>query len=352
LDLLRFLAFLLVFAHHAISDFFPNHSILTDIGKACGSGLQLFFLLSSYLITELLLQEREKTGSIHLRAFFIRRALRIWPLYFCFIGLSLLISKTTHFTIFTTRQFLFYLLLAGNWWTVFHSFIPTVIGPLWSISVEEQYYIVWPLIGRTGARRGLWAACILFLILSTATLIFLGHSFAPRYAVWANSFVEFQYFAVGAILALILHNRTLSLPTHLRPVLLIVACVLLYIAQWRFHIVSDRGVGATALVLGYGLFTFGVILLFLGFLQARVPEAAKPFIYLGKISYGLYVFHDLSIRLIDRAAIRYSGDVFATLKCFAALAVSMVLAMLSYRFLELPFLHLKKRFTFIPSRVD
>jgi peptidoglycan/LPS O-acetylase OafA/YrhL len=107
---LRLLAFLLVFVHQAGLDIFGSHSKLSIIDEACGSGLQLFFLLSSYLITELLLREREKTGLIHLRALFTRRILRIWPLYFFFIGLSLLISKTTNFQVLTNSQFLAYLI--------------------------------------------------------------------------------------------------------------------------------------------------------------------------------------------------------------------------------------------------
>jgi peptidoglycan/LPS O-acetylase OafA/YrhL len=298
LDVLRFLAFLLIFIHHAGTEFFGGYPAVSIISEACGSGLQLFFLLSSYLITELLLREREQTGIIHLRAFFSRRILRIWPLYFFFIGLSLLISKTTPFQIFTNSQFLAYLLLAGNWWTVLHGFIPTIAGPLWSISIEEQYYIVWPFIGRWGFRFGFWTISICCLLLSTGTLIYLGHNLAPRSAVWCSSLVEFQFFAAGAILALVLHGRDFTPPIWLRSVFLTVAAGSILVAQARFHIVSGFGVGPVPLLLGYGLFTVGVVLLFLGFLQATLPAAIRPFIYLGKISYGLYVFHYLSVRLL------------------------------------------------------
>ena len=84
LDALRFLAFLLVFFDHGSGSF--HSALATKIGEASRCGLQLFFILSAYLISELLLREREKTGTVHILSFFVRRVLRIWPLYFLFIG--------------------------------------------------------------------------------------------------------------------------------------------------------------------------------------------------------------------------------------------------------------------------
>jgi peptidoglycan/LPS O-acetylase OafA/YrhL len=350
LDVLRLLAFLLVFVHHGGLGFFGSHSKLSIIEEACGAGLQLFFLLSSYLITELLLREREETGLIHLRAFFTRRILRIWPLYFFFIGLSLLISKTTNFRVLTNSQFLAYLFLAGNWWTALHGFIPTIAGPLWTISIEEQYYIVWPFIGRCGFRVGFWITSIFCLLLSTGTLIYLGHHLAPRRAVWCNSLVEFQFFAAGAILALVLHGRDFTPARWLRPVFFVGAATSILVAQARFHIVSEFAVGPLSLLVGYGLLTVGVVLLFLGFYRAKLPPAAIPVIYLGKISYGLYVFHYLSIRFT--VSLTHRVHAFFPVAAIAALAICIGLAMLSYRIIELPFLSLKRRFTFVRSRVD
>lgn len=351
LDLLRLLAFLLVFSHHSM-DFFPDHPTLNFVGAAAASGLQLFFLLSSYLITELLLRERETTGSIHLRAFFMRRVLRIWPLYFLAIGGALAVSHFTHFGVITGRQFLFYLLLAGNWWSVFHGFIPTVIGPLWSISVEEQYYVLWPLLGRLGGRRALAVAAGLCLMVSTVALVHLGSEFASKPAVWSNSFVEFEFFSLGAILALILHNRTFHLPAFVRPLMLIAAATAMLSAEMKWGIIRNAHSGVTALLCGYNLVAVGVVLLFLAFYAAPVPTWSEPFLFLGKISYGLYVFHDLAIRLVYRLGHRYNSTGASSLKCAVALAVCIGIASLSYRWIELPFLHLKKRFTFIPNRAD
>jgi peptidoglycan/LPS O-acetylase OafA/YrhL len=294
LDVLRFVAFFLVFSHHALGAL-GSSTTFTNIGLACGSGLQLFFLLSSFLITELLLRERERTNKIHIRAFFARRILRIWPLYFLFVIASLVISKFTHFTILTTFQFAAYMLLAGNWWNAFHGFVPTIAGPLWSISLEEQFYLLWPFISKRGV-RAVWIASAFFLCASTSAICYLGIHHAYRYALWCNSFVEFQFFAAGAILALLLRNCSYAPSWKWRWVMLAAALGAIGTGQFVFHVMNNF-TGAGDLLAGYGLWTLGVSLIFLSIYQAALPKLASPVIYLGRISYGLYVFHYLSLRI-------------------------------------------------------
>src|SRR3954447_20381062 len=95
LDLLRFFAFFLVFLTHGprLNDSFWIGHLYNRLARTGVYGLSLFFFLSSYLITELLLQERERTGQIHLRAFYLRRILRIWPLYFVGVLIGFALSQ-------------------------------------------------------------------------------------------------------------------------------------------------------------------------------------------------------------------------------------------------------------------
>ena len=362
LDLLRRLAIILVFLHHTPAEYVEWSPILTQAGYACASGMQLFFVLSSYLITELLLRERERTGSIHVPAFFMRRILRIWPLYFCFIATCLLVTHATGFIIFPASAAAAFLLLAGNWWVVAHGFLSTIGGPLWSISLEEQYYLVWPFVARFGSRRGLWIASATFMVTAAFALVHLGHALTPRYAVWANSFVEFQFFAVGAILALMLHGRRVLPPVWTRPCLLLLAALLLAFATSWCSLFGDRGVAAAKLLIGYSCVSVAVIAIFVAFLNATVPRFAEPLIFLGKISYGLYVFHDLAIRIVYRLAYPRFASLLSKhngrpeLMCLplvvSSLLIYIALASHSYRLLETRFLRLKSRFTFVRSRAD
>ena len=162
LDVLRFFAFLMVFLHHA----FPHDPrfwttlgvpsflahIVAGIGATGAFGVSVFFVLSSYLITELLLREKDLMGTLDVRSFYIRRILRIWPLYFAFLALAVVLQWIVPGQHVTLRAGLWFSLLAGNWFIVFHGFPSSVIFPLWSVSIEEQFYITWPAIVRRGER--------------------------------------------------------------------------------------------------------------------------------------------------------------------------------------------------------
>lgn len=129
-------------------------------------GVDLFFTLSAYLITELLMRERQRCGAIDVRSFYIRRALRIWPLYFG----ALLVASAGSFLLpqlAGVRVCLpWFFLFAGNFASV--GALPLAVAALWSISVEEQFYGLWPLALSRLTRRGairtaiaLWALSLL-----------------------------------------------------------------------------------------------------------------------------------------------------------------------------------------------
>jgi peptidoglycan/LPS O-acetylase OafA/YrhL len=356
LDLLRLLAFVMVFLHHTIPYKYVTHlPLIIDFTDACGAGLQLFFVLSSYLITELLLREHKNNGTVHVRAFFIRRILRIWPLYFAFIGGCMLARIVFHAGVFPLPAFFAYILLAGNWYVYTHGFLPFTVGPLWSVSLEEQYYLIWPFVARAGHKRALWAASGIFFIGAYVTLYYLGDHLAPRYAVWTNSFVEFQFFAIGAVLALALHGREIFLPLWVRPILLALSVASIGFAASHFQIFRDDPRPFRDLFPGYLLLGSGIVLLFLAFLRAPVPSFCKPLVFLGKISYGLYVFYTLSF-LVQKSVLSYFGLIgSANVRMLAARTVislffCIAFAMISYNFLEMPFLRMKRRFTFVRAR--
>jgi peptidoglycan/LPS O-acetylase OafA/YrhL len=177
LDLLRFIAFMMVFMVHRM-DFIPidaaQHPWLYNVCLLGDLGVPVFFLLSAFLITELLFRERDETGTIQLRAFYMRRILRIWPLYFLvFYGLVVL----TRFVPFAGAKdpgaWLAFTFFAGNWWICWHGWVPAYpVNPLWSISVEEQFYIAIPIIALLGQRAGVKAVSLFFLFVSYVAVIF------------------------------------------------------------------------------------------------------------------------------------------------------------------------------------
>src|SRR6185437_12176413 len=128
LDALRFFAFLAVLIHHG-----------PETPRIGGFGLSMFFMLSAYLITELLTREREQTGTISWRLFFIRRSLRIWPLYFAVV-----------FLLADHRAWLVLVLFIANWSQADPG---RLAAPLWSLSIEEQFYLFWPPVMKFRAEK-------------------------------------------------------------------------------------------------------------------------------------------------------------------------------------------------------
>lgn len=143
LDMLRFAAFLATFLWHRMI-FVPADPTADywawTLGTGGAFGVPVFFLLSGFLIVELLLREREQTGKVHVGAFYVRRALRIWPLYFAsFYGLVLLNQVVPGISTNDPQVWAAFSLFLGNWWVSLNGWIAGPVDPLWSISVEEQY---------------------------------------------------------------------------------------------------------------------------------------------------------------------------------------------------------------------
>ncbi len=156
LDGLRFLAFFLVFLHHVPLYGQGKPMLLARFGPYGWMGVDLFLCLSSFLISKLLLLEWQSTGTISLGRFYVRRSLRIWPLYFlmCLLGfvvfpcLGYAPTFGDHDYAELVHHFLLpYLTFFGNWATAHYNYAPSqALFLLWTISLEEQFYIIWPLV--------------------------------------------------------------------------------------------------------------------------------------------------------------------------------------------------------------
>jgi peptidoglycan/LPS O-acetylase OafA/YrhL len=352
LDALRFIAFLCVFCFHRM-DYVAldaaRHPWFFAFSTVGAFGVPVFFLLSAFLITELLMRERDLTDTIHVRSFYMRRVLRIWPLYFAvFYGLAVL----NHFLPGagpTRSSFLPFSLFYGNWYILRHGWIANPVDPLWSISVEEQFYIAIPLIGLLGGRKGIRIVSGLLLIV--AYLLVLRYALHPTTGdngEWTDSLVQFQFFSAGTLLSLALRGRLPQMPLSVRlaGVALGFACWLTALLQFGVKSWDAHPTAAGALA-GWALVLLGSVLLFLSWLGT--PERFIPgwLAYLGRVSYGLYVFHALMFWLVfDKGIAR--GNVGTAI----VMVATIVVAHLSYRFFERPFLRLKGRFTFVRARED
>jgi peptidoglycan/LPS O-acetylase OafA/YrhL len=365
LDVLRFAAFLSVFFCHILPvDRAPQAkgfslqiwNFVLAARDAGNFGVCIFFLLSSYLITELLRRERLETNATHLRSFYMRRVLRIWPLYFAVLAIFIVGGMMWTSMRIEPARVLAYTLLVGNWYMVLYPLTSGPLRHLWSISVEEQFYITWPFLIKVGGMRSIQIASLAMLPASYLTIFFASvYGNHLDVTVWLNSVVQFQFFAFGALLAIYLSGGTPNFSWRSRAAMLLSGMALWLVASGVFGI---KRAGFTphpaAMCAGYASAAIGSVLIFLAVLGVASGRLPGSLVYLGKISYGLYVFHEMGMslsHLLRRAAgLESHTPALFLLNVVLSLAFTILLAALSYKYLETPFLQWKKRFTLVESR--
>jgi peptidoglycan/LPS O-acetylase OafA/YrhL len=347
LDALRFFAFACVFCDHL-----PIGGRWRPVVEMGAFGMCMFFMLSAYLIITILLREKQTTGEVKLGAFAARRVLRIWPLYFLvlFAGYGLGVYFPNAYV--SPHAVVAFSVLLGNLYILHHGWLGP-IGPLWSLSVEEQFYLAVPAIVRMGGRRGIVIISVTAIAIAYGILIRLGLKGQCSRVVWVNSFVQFQYFAAGGLMALWLYGRNVVLPLWQRGALAMVGLALWFEAGKLFPLHTLDVSRPLPLVVAFVLALVGTFLLFLCVLDIQLAMP-RSLIYLGKISYGLYLFHYFFIWLLFDNADRWPRMAFfphhKLLAIPLAFGLTVAISALSYHFFERPILQFKRRFETIHTR--
>jgi peptidoglycan/LPS O-acetylase OafA/YrhL len=335
---------------------------ITGVINALMCSLDVFFIISGFLITQLLLRERDLNGTIDMKAFYVRRLLRIWPLYFLMIGLAALLSVFDRSQTLGWIDLLSYLFFVGNWGPVLgHWSHAVILGPLWSVSFEEQFYLLWPLVLRRATRKFICGTAIGLLGVGALARLILLLEHSRSSVLWFNSFVRVDSIACGILLALAFHRREaprLGIPKRLVLLLLggsawIVVGTFCGLAGPR---PTDPAPTLAGGMIGYPLMSLAGVAIFLSFFGAARDGASflenPGLVYLGNIAYGLYAFHYLGWQISDYVFggfHNHAHNYSYTLSMFFGLALTFLMAAVSFKWLESPFLRLKKRFTHVPS---
>lgn len=380
LDGLRFIAALLVLIHHA--SFFKidavegvsavYHEYTEQFGLL---GVNLFFVLSGFLISYLLMTEQQRTGTVNIREFYQRRILRIWPLYY-FYGLSVTLLAPLVFSWLGIGEqgwswqtiavnLLFLLLFAVNIQMAFFKYNQGIAEITWSVCIEEQFYMVWPWFMRWYHKR-LFQLFVALIVVSMLTkLLFFvlmnaGYITDHRMRLINYVFIlnRLELFGTGMLGAWFFFNRERYKKIYGR----------------LFH----RGVQWVMWALT-GLFVLDIFplpsnfryffghgvsaLLFCYIIVAPVTERSvvnfeQPILRtLGRISYGIYLYHTvvcqltilLFVRVLKVPAGSFIGyDVIYPLICLLA---TVMIAYASYQLFEKRFLEMKQRIGLIQTRI-
>ncbi len=366
LDVIRFLAFMMVFLLHALPNDEKLYSkytsvfwgrILSCVNTSFIFGLSLFFFLSAYLITTLLTKEHQEYGKIDLKAFYIRRILRIWPLYFA--GILVWLILTLLFNPKDIGAFKWYILFFGNIYNQYHAAI-SWMPHLWSISVEEQFYVLFPLLILIFGVVRMTQIGFSFVFISLVSLVIQGTQRVDTNFYWCNSLSEFIFFGVGIIMAAYTGKYEIKINLSVRILVLVVAIICFFSSVFFLDIErTDFAVSGINLVFGFLIVSFGCVLVLFSFLNANL-KFPNCLLFLGKISYGLYVWHYFFLTivwkymdyLISGGKDHYLVHVYGVLASFLSIVPTVVTAIISYRYLELPFLKLKNKFTIIKNRAE
>ncbi len=369
LDGLRFIAFFMVFAWHALKTPFDMLHIANPVihqifylflnGK---TGVSIFFVLSGFLITYLVLAEIAVNGSLNVERFYIRRSLRIWPLYFLILflvfGVMRALMNVTGFnwSEFSMRPEL-YFFFAGNfdvlriYLTGGTDFLPSTVT--WSVAIEEQFYLCWPLFFWLPARLYKYIFPVLLVVCYVFRTSYAGnepvltfHSLSVMGDLALGGWAAYLAFTSNGFRDLFERQSN-----SFRVLAYGAGLVLMFVLQFVAHDLVQVFSRLVQTVF------FAYVILDQNFCRQQKFKFGnyKWITYWGKYTYGLYLWHPLLLLVLSLIVTKFlhlSYQHISTHLLVAplALAGSLLVSYASYHFFEIYFLKLKHRFGYIRSR--
>lgn len=349
LDGIRGLGVILVLLFHYGSSTMAL-GVGTSVLQATGigwSGVDLFFVLSGFLITGLLYDAKGKPH--YFKNFYARRTLRIFPLYYFAAVVVIILAVITGYGILGGSNPIWVLLYVGNFQMAIEGG-GSILDHFWSLAIEEQFYLLWPMIVLSLSRGKLMLVAAAMIVISPLVRTFLVLNDAHELAVYVLTPARMDGLAFGALIALLVRG-----PKGIAPLVpwawrlgaMSAAAFLVIVIARRDFSTSDPVI----LTAGISLLTImyaSLLVLSLSFRPLQLVMELPVMRWFGKYSYGLYVWHPIvNIILLHSPLTEQIGadtllEVVA-LVVFAFIA-SLLVTLASYRFLEAPLLRLKSRF--------
>lgn len=365
LNTLRFFAFFAVFLSHSIYWFrysFPNkyiEIIHRHFFMNGNLGVNFFFVLSGFLITWLLFIEKENNKTVEILAFYLRRTLRIWPIYFTIIIIAFVIPLITDFSFIInpdyhingeSKRLIWYMFFLGNFDIMLHGGNLFLVPILWSVAIEEQFYLFWPLIFYLDIRKYFKHICILIIFSS-----FIYRTINADLSSYFSTFYTISDLAIGSLASyLCFYNQkflNMIKSFKLSKIILIYSLLLLFIPLHSFSHYFGH--------FFYRIYHPFEALIFSSFFAFIIIEQnfctnsfykfgkLKSLSHLGEISYGLYAYHMLmfpiAFMITNYFKLNDSSLYSYIIRIITSFFLTILCSKLSYKYLEKPFLQLKRK---------
>ena len=329
----------------------PFFQSIFKLMKKGHHGVGLFFVLSGFLITYLLLHEAKAKGKIYAFGFFMRRLLRIWPLYFIIVLFGFFIFPSLPNGLETQNSFLHYSLFISNFeeiWTGWKDSI-SFLTVTWSVSIEEQYYMAWvALIAIIPSfSRGKYFPIYFVLLILTSVLFRILHIGNER-TIYFHTLSVISDLAIGGLLsyATFVTHKLDKFKNLSRLLILGIYAVGIIIILFSTKIFTGYLIGIERIVIGI---FFAFVIFEQVFCKNSLFKADKVlnFFQLGEISYGIYMYHCIVIYFVQHIIMQYNlNDSILGFIAFLFISgyITLVLSRLSFNYIEKPILNLKKWF--------
>lgn len=311
-------------------------------------GVDMFFVISGFLIVTLLLRERDRAGSIDLRQFYVRRTLRIFPIYYLIIAGLFVLSVATY--AHSTKTWDLYKWSFPIFLLYLQDLVPVSMGLLyhtWSLSMEEQFYLVWPSVERFFRRQ--WVVptiLVLVVVCQFCNFGFFADALTSIYGPGGPSrpifLITFTPILLGVLGAHALHHprvgafMTSALKNRWMPPLLMSTALLVCEYTPRLQ--------GMARLLVHCLFCLALMAMILNprGVFSRVLQS-RPMSYLGSISYGIYLYHTVILWGLERLFESRGITAQPFLLFVTAASLAIVVAGLSFRYFETPIMNIRHR---------
>jgi peptidoglycan/LPS O-acetylase OafA/YrhL len=337
LDALRGIAILLVIAHNATLHY-GTTSYLHPLFDRGWMGVDLFFVLSGFLISGILLDTKESPN--YFKNFYARRVLRIWPLYYCLLAFMFVVlphaSASQGVAIFAkSSPWWAYPLFLQNFLLPLSTDAAGPLGVTWSLAIEEQFYLVWPIIVRFLSKRQVAILAIAEIAASPFLRYFLA---AHHIHIYANFFCRLDGLMLGAFLAALVRSKDFVRERYIGLALAVLAvatplAVIFDLRQAEWIVFTFTSLAAGAVV---------YLAMFWQQKWFQWPLANRFLLFTGTISYGLFLLHKIAFAGVD--GLHVNSAKHPLLALGVILIGSYVLAITSWNVLEQPFLRLKRFF--------